>query len=1400
MNEVSAVHRRALKKPIILLIAALAALFAISPARSEAAGTGSISGTVTDEVTHTGIDEAEVCASQIGGEGDYGCTDASGDGSYTITDLSPGKYRVGFYPPYSKNYVREYYDDQNDYDKADSVTVADGATTSGIDAALAAGARISGTIRDAISEAPLQGIEACIYEQGDFEYDTCASSDVGGKYEVDGLSAGTYKVRFKLPFSSLDHTHVGQYYDGKSSLASADPIVLSTGEDQGGIDANLEEGGKISGTVTRANGGAPLQYISVCASPVHYETGSYGCGTTDASGHYTITGLGADEYTVSFSGGTDYVSEYYNDATYTGATKITVANATTVPSIDAALADAGRISGTVTDAITKNPLGNIEVCAVKAGNVFSLGSTFCTTSYTFANGAYTIFGLAPGTYHLRFTPSYGEISPGKYGYANYLTQYYDDRGAENQADDVVVTAQHTTTGADAEMHAGGKIEGTVTAADDGHPLVEAEACALPPGGSSGSPIPASGLCARSDSAGNYSITRLPTGSYKVHFYPTYGSPYLDEYFDGVATKTLATSVSATAGATTSDIDASLLRGASISGTVVDASTKAPLEDTYVCTQGLASRCAYTDSDGDYAIAGLRPGSYKLRFYPDDPSYVYEYYDDAVDLASADAIVLGSEEQKTGIDAELSKGGAISGTVRSAATTSPLEGMEACAYEAASGEYVRCAGTDSDGTYTIEGLRTGSYKVGFFVGEYSGAGRNFLAQYYNGKATKAAAEPVSVTAGSTTEDIDAAMQAGGQITGAVTDAQTGNPLPGAEACAFTETDDELEFFDCDSTDSSGKYELVGLGTGSYSVSFNVYDFGPGEAPNYLGKSYGSPVSVTVGSSTDHIDAALEHGAQIKGTVTAAAGGDPLQSVTACAVRPSGEFAGETVRCAATDAAGHYTISGLATGTYKVKFSKINYEYEGFEGGPISSEEEFVTQFYNGKTTLEAADAVSVTAGAAALIGINAGMVKPVGTPPANTAPPVLSGAPAVDQVLSCSTGSWENAPATYSYRWRRDEAQISGQSGSTYVVSSADQGHAIDCVVTAGNGVGTDSATSNALVVPIAKPANTSAPVLSGTPALGQQLSCSTGGWDNSPTGYAYAWSRGGTPIGGQSGSNYTVQAADQGLAIRCEVTATNAAGSASAASNSLTVPAAAGAPHNSTAPALTGTPAVGQGLSCSTGSWTNSPTSYAYSWLRDGTAISGQAAASYTVQAADQGHSLSCEVTATNGAGSASAASPALQVPGPKPASLVAPSLTGNPAVGLTLTCSTGGWSGSPTSYTYVWRRDGVQIPGESGNSHVVSAADQGHSLTCEVTATNSNGSTGAGSNAMQVPPEPKPPAPTDNSSSAPPVTAAAANPPPASTGAPAAPRPKPLKCRPGFKKKKVKGKTKCVKAKRRHR
>ena len=80
------------------------------------------------------------------------------------------------------------------------------------------------------------------------------------------------------------------------------------------------------------------------------------------------------------------------------------------------------------------------------------------------------------------------------------------------------------------------------------------------------------------------------------------------------------------------------------------------------------------------------------------------------------------------------------------------------------------------------------------------------------------------------------------------------------------------------------------------------------------------------------------------------------------------------------------------------------------------------------------------------------------------------------------------------------------------------------------------------------------------------------------------------------------------------------------------------APVNSVAPVITGTATESQTLSVSDGTWSGSPT-YTYQWRRGGTAISGANGATYTLVTADVGATITCTITATNGAGSASATS-----------------------------------------------------------------------------------------------------------------------------------------------------------------
>lgn len=71
-------------------------------------------------------------------------------------------------------------------------------------------------------------------------------------------------------------------------------------------------------------------------------------------------------------------------------------------------------------------------------------------------------------------------------------------------------------------------------------------------------------------------------------------------------------------------------------------------------------------------------------------------------------------------------------------------------------------------------------------------------------------------------------------------------------------------------------------------------------------------------------------------------------------------------------------------------------------------------------------------------------------------------------------------------------------------------------------------------------------------------------------------------------------------------------------------------PVNSVLPAITGTKTEGQTLTCSQGTWSNTPEAYAFQWLRDGVPIIGATANTRLLAAGDVGALMSCTVTATN--------------------------------------------------------------------------------------------------------------------------------------------------------------------------
>jgi hypothetical protein len=202
-------------------------------------------------------------------------------------------------------------------------------------------------------------------------------------------------------------------------------------------------------------------------------------------------------------------------------------------------------------------------------------------------------------------------------------------------------------------------------------------------------------------------------------------------------------------------------------------------------------------------------------------------------------------------------------------------------------------------------------------------------------------------------------------------------------------------------------------------------------------------------------------------------------------------------------------------------------------------------------------------------------------PASTTAPVISGTTQQNDELSATQGNWTNSPGSYAYQWSRCDPSkgtctpISGANASTWVLGSADLGSTLEVTVTASNGTGGTPATSTqtAVVLPAA-PVNGSLPMISGTAAQGDLLSASNGGWQYSPSSFAYQWLQC-DPTGAHCaplaahGPDYVPASTDVGDTLKVTVTATNGGGFTSATSAATAVVLAP-----TPAPTPTNTPTV----------------------------------------------------------------------------------------------------------------------------------------------------------------------------------------------------------------------------------
>jgi hypothetical protein len=463
--------------------------------------------------------------------GDIGAEVVTGSaGRYTIANLEPGDYAMAFYGGCAVNAGlagQQWYPDQPTDETAAVINARAGQPVSGIDASVARGGMISGTVTGPTGQ-PIQF--ACVTAVNS-RTGLAGGNDniaVDGNYNVAGLAPGHYSV-------VVTDCTGGALADGQYPHL----VTVRPGHNTGLVNLVMPRGGVITGRITVRGSKAPARGVCVSARTANPLLG--GVSATGPQGRYRIIGLNSGRYriTVTTTGGCQEDHENLASATLPG--EVRVRGGSVTSGVDGSLGQGGSIAGAVSD-----PGGHavpgacVEVFAPRAG--------LEAATSTEANGRYLASGLTPGRYKVLL----GDPSC-SYGPANLADQWYEDSASSATATVVTVAAGHVRGGVDAQLGSDGTVTGSVTGPGSEN-LTGICVSAVPVARYASTVYTVA-------SGGSYEITDLAPGRYRVEFQSDCGlTGWKTQWWDDAASSKAATVITVGAGAVISDVSAVMARG------------------------------------------------------------------------------------------------------------------------------------------------------------------------------------------------------------------------------------------------------------------------------------------------------------------------------------------------------------------------------------------------------------------------------------------------------------------------------------------------------------------------------------------------------------------------------------------------------------------------------------------------------------------------------------------------------------------------------------------------------------------------------------------------------------------------------------------------------------------------